>query len=95
MIIGCITLVPVAQVWPGDFRQLAAINCAKGRGIILPGGRHEEGELFEETAKREFLEETLQRLDGLPKLFYQGYCEPDNYCYCFLGTMIGASTVVE
>lgn len=85
MIIGCVTLVPVGQHWPGDFRQIAAIDCAKGRGIILPGGKWEEGETFEETAAREFREETGQELVGLPKLFYQGYTLPDNYTYCFLG----------
>jgi ADP-ribose pyrophosphatase YjhB (NUDIX family) len=85
MIIGCITLVPLNQQWPGDFRTLAAINCAKGRGLILPGGKWEEGELFEQAAFREFKEETNQELCGLPKLFYQGFCERYNYCYTFLG----------
>lgn len=85
MIIGCITLVPVGQTFPGDYRRLAAIDCAKGRGIILPGGKWEKSELFEEAAYREFREETNCFLDSLPKLFYQGFCDFDNYCYTFLG----------
>ena len=85
MIIGCVTLVPINQQWDKDFRQVAAIECSKGRGITLPGGRWEEGEFFEYTAFREFREETDQDLCGLPKLLYQGYCEKDNFCYTFLG----------
>jgi ADP-ribose pyrophosphatase YjhB (NUDIX family) len=87
VIIGCVTLVPLNPLWPGDYRTLAAIQCSKGRGIILPGGKWEEGELFEQTAFREFREETGQELCGLPKLFYQGYCEKENYCYTFLGSI--------
>lgn len=89
MIIGCVTLVPIKPEWSGDFRQVAAINCGKGRGIILPGGRWEPGELYEEAAAREFQEETGFPLDGLPKLFWQGYTLPDNYTYCFLGECPG------
>lgn len=86
MIIGCVTLVPVKPQWSKDFRQVAGINCHKGRGIILPGGKWEEGqELFEEAAQREFLEETRQHLKGLPKLLWQGFTLRGNYTYCFLG----------
>lgn len=85
MIIGCVTLLPLNPSTPNDYRQVAAINCAKGRGLILPGGKWEEGELFEEAAFREFKEETGHQLNGLPKLFFQGYSMKGNYTYTFLG----------
>lgn len=94
MILACVTLVPANQQWDGDFRQVAAIDCAKGRGLILPGGKWEEGELFEETAYREFTEETGQKLTSLPKLFWQGYTLPGNYTYCFLGECPGFSPFI-
>lgn len=95
MIIGCVTLVPVNNQWSGDFRQVAAIHCVKGRGITLPGGKWEDGELFEEAAFREFKEETGQNLVSLPKLFWQGLVSPGVFSYCFLGNCPGFSAFVE
>jgi 8-oxo-dGTP pyrophosphatase MutT (NUDIX family) len=48
---SAVALIPTA----GGF---VALECAKGRGIILPGGKCEQGELYSETAVRETLEET-------------------------------------
>lgn len=95
MKIGCITLVPVSPQWKGDFRQVAAINCTKGRGLILPGGKWEDGELFEQTASREFTEETGQNLNGLPKLFFQAMNIDGYYVYTFLGDCPGYSPFVQ
>jgi 8-oxo-dGTP pyrophosphatase MutT (NUDIX family) len=95
MSIGCITLVPVNQQWPGDYRQVAAINCIKGRGLIMPGGKWENPEFYEQAAYREFQEETGQRLDGLPKLLFQA---PDGHGYhvfTFLGSCPGFGPYVH
>lgn len=51
MIIGCVSLV-----FYHDHR-IVAMQCKKGRGIILPGGKWEKGETFRETAARELKEE--------------------------------------
>jgi 8-oxo-dGTP pyrophosphatase MutT (NUDIX family) len=52
MRIGCIVLAPVSDI------SFVAIECKKGRGIILPGGSLEAGETVKECAMREFREET-------------------------------------
>lgn len=38
--------------------NVLVINCAKGRGYTLPGGKWEPGETFADTALRELKEET-------------------------------------
>ncbi len=82
MNIGCITLVEYQH-------QLVAIQCAKGRGIILPGGKWEKGETFTQTAKREFKEET-----GLDVVLHNRpyvFGAPDGsgyYVHTFSGTLI-------
>lgn len=67
--IGCITLVH------GQYGQVLAVDCSKGRGFILPGGKHEAGETFIECAKREFREETGLEAENY-KLVFQA---PDGF----------------
>ena len=51
MNIGCITLIRRNG-------KMLGVQCNKGRGYILPGGKHEYDETFIECARREFKEET-------------------------------------
>lgn len=70
MNIGCITLVRRNG-------KLLGIQCSKGRGWILPGGKLEPGETFIECARRELKEEA--GLDGYNfKLIFQA---PDGFGY--------------
>lgn len=73
--IGCITMIEHNQ-------RLVAIQCNKGRGVIMPGGKWQEGETFVDTAKRECFEETgLAAYDF--KLIFHGMSEEGYYVYAF------------
>lgn len=49
-VIGCIALVRLEK-------GIVCFQCEKGRGLILPGGKLEHPESFEDAAKRELREE--------------------------------------
>lgn len=57
-----------ASVVIGPGLKIAAIECAKGRGIILPGGKIERGETPAEGATRELKEEVGLRVAKMKSL---------------------------
>lgn len=76
--IGVAALVPVT----GRPNFFWCLDCAKGRGITLPGGKWEEGEKFSATAERELFEET--GIDGVAKqLIFAGMNVDGWFCYVF------------
>lgn len=80
MNIGCITLVQRNG-------KMLGIQCSKGRGYILPGGKLEQDETFIDCAKRELREET--GLEG--KNFKYVFGAPDGFgyfCMCFTADIV-------
>lgn len=78
--IGCCAIVrdPTKQ-------KILCIECSKGRGLILPGGKFEpdKDSLFTDTAKRELFEETGIRAKTARYVFGGLDCS-GYYCYAFL-----------
>jgi ADP-ribose pyrophosphatase YjhB (NUDIX family) len=79
MNIGCVSVViPI----PG---HIVAIECAKGRGLVLPGGSWEKakGETFKEAAARELKEEANLTAKE-QQLLYAGFNVDGWFCHSFL-----------
>lgn len=67
-----------------DNGRIAAVKCAKGRGIILPGGRWEEGETPFACASRELKEETGLIAEKQRLIFQSPSPSGEFYTYCML-----------
>lgn len=81
MIIGCVSFVRVGG-------KIVTIECAKGRGRILPGGKWEKPETFKETADRELREET--GLIATSQEYIFGAMSTDGaYVHCFRTEIMG------
>jgi 8-oxo-dGTP pyrophosphatase MutT (NUDIX family) len=74
---SCTSLIPV------DGNKFLAVDCAKGRGIILPGGQLEVGETPKECAKRELYEETGAHVRE-QKFLWCGPSNPEVFVYTFV-----------
>lgn len=85
MKVACVSIV---RFGPQKPRQILMMNCGKGRGITLPGGKFEEGVdyTYRECVARETLEETgiiLNPMEG--KLIFSGLTSNHNkQLYVFL-----------
>ena len=97
--IGCIVIVPRkpgCSYRPhcpsegGELRYLA-IECQKGRGIIMPGGKWEPGEKYTETAARELEEETGLIAD--PKDLEYVWMGPDGDGYMVMAFILPYSCI--
>ncbi len=81
--VGCIVVVPC----PGGF---IGLDCAKGRGKILPGGKWTpEDRTYREAAAREFFEETGLTIN--PETLEYVWNGPDGFGYdtfAYLGKLV-------
>lgn len=83
--IGCVTLV---RFEPQGLKPVFyGIQCSKGRGVILPGGKWEKGESFVQCAERELREEAGVIATDY-KLVFGGMSEEGYYTYAFTAKFV-------
>lgn len=73
--IGCVVLVRHEG-------KIVGLECGKGRGTILPGGKWKQGETFVECARRELFEET-GLVGSCFRLLFAGEAEEGYFTYAF------------
>jgi len=76
--LGVFALCPISLRGP----IFHAIECKKGRGVILPGGKWESPEPYHATAVREIGEEMGLRVTN-PRFFHFGANADGYLCYTF------------
>jgi 8-oxo-dGTP pyrophosphatase MutT (NUDIX family) len=87
VVIGCVSLVYMDEL-------IVAINCAKGRGLVLPGGKCDEAESFHQAAARELYEEA--GLTATKQRFLFGGADCDGvFCYAFLTEVAESALSIE
>lgn len=77
--IGCVALIPIGDQTPYYPFQYYGVQCAKGRGKILPGGKWNKDETYHQAASRESFEEVGVLL-GMEELTYLWH-GPDGFGY--------------
>jgi 8-oxo-dGTP pyrophosphatase MutT (NUDIX family) len=80
--IGVNALIPLGKSQTGE-AVFQGLKCSKGRGIILPGGKWEEGETYTQTAIRETKEETGLIVQN-PKFLYSGMSSDGFFVHTFV-----------
>ena len=75
---------------------IVGLHDYKGRGIILPGGKLEEGETYREAAIRECMEEA--RIKIAPQhahLVFHAQSTDKSYCFTYRPSFINPNQVID
>ncbi len=77
-------------------RKMVGIECKKGRGITLPGGKVDPGESFREAAIRECSEEAGIVIHPVhAKLVFHGFSTDQSYCYTYSAGMVNPNQLAS
>ena len=83
IIIGTAMLIRLSE------GMILGIRCAKGRGVILPGGKVDLGETFRQAAIRECQEETgITVHPDRARLVFHAFSTDQSYCYTYEAVMV-------